>query len=802
MFVRVETGFKAEFSDPEAARIHRKIAEIHPTLAERIRWVRRLKVAWLEFDGLRDKVVQAVQAAFKNQVTDWVFTGDLLPSAAGVTGTLYDLMQQSPFRPGMFHGIEKRKRLQVHDEEAMIVIDMMQTILGRKSDQDRVVTGELLIVEGAKLSQSDLEWIARNWFSNDRNESWSLMSEEELKRNSRFQSEQVAKYLFSPNTASRSRLLQFRTSIGGADAKLDWKRIESLLKAPTQSISHKPPLISGEDWSFVPDIQFSSSLLNGETQNETEFHLLKNQLESFVSNCSTRLQTVLAVLPEKNRLWRSESPGSHPVRIRDEFEGSLRRVAETTDTPIALMKLYEETHESEPAYFWTSNIGVEQFKTTEPRVSAQGNLVDLFYIGYTEQPAFRDLTFVENLKAIQLHALRGKAIDFTIQASDKSLLDCLKSSPSLQYGFDLVLDGIEVWFKKYFETPMPLGLIWGVNTDQRDWLVTELKKRNIPHLHFGTTSLTGDVRVLECGELRAKANIQEFFSENVSLKKESSVESLLDEAIYLKETRTQPTKFTNRYSTEELVLKPEPYHVSTATPIVVRPELQNWSGLMVLSDLCGQEFEHGYLDYLLRKCTAMGGQIQSIQTSYVNGLKTWGRIFSDVERNYGIMVPKPNIRHIPEIQAHWLARQIVAKVTDVRLVRTEEFKYVNDRIYWLPGDFEHPATRWLAGFEGRYQTGLHSAIAIENNDEASKGVIDTLTYALLKRKLGAEVRIQHHFPGGFFVSVSENERFAVEEEWRVIGVSFEFVGKVTASPYLVIRNEDDQAQTISIEDIV
>ena len=88
MFCRVETGFKAEFSDPEAARIHKKISEIHPTLAEKIRWIRKLSVVWLEFDTPRDKLVQAIQANFKNRVTDWVFTGDLLPSAAGSTGTM------------------------------------------------------------------------------------------------------------------------------------------------------------------------------------------------------------------------------------------------------------------------------------------------------------------------------------------------------------------------------------------------------------------------------------------------------------------------------------------------------------------------------------------------------------------------------------------------------------------------------------------------------------------------------------------------------------------------------------------
>lgn len=804
MFVRVETAFKAEFSDPVAARIHKKIAEIHPTLAERIRWVRRLKVSWLEFDGLRDKVIQAIQMAFKNQVTDWVFTGDLLPSAAGASGTLYDLMQESPFRPGMFHGIEKRKRLNVHDEEALVILDIMQTILGRKSDLDRVVTGELLIVEGAKLSQSDLEWIARNWFSNDRDESWSLLSEEELRRNSRFQAEQVAKYLSSSNTSSRSKLLQFRASVRGTEEGINWDSVQEVLRSPSLYIERKLSPVQAEEWNFIPDMQFSSSMLDSDTQNETEFHLIKNQLENFILNSSPRLQSVLAVLPEKSRLWRSELQGSHPVRIRDEFENSLRRVAETSDTPIALMKIFEETDENEPSYFWTSSISIETAHAKENATKAsegQGSLVDLIYVGYSEHPAYRDLTFVENLKSVHLHGLRGKAIDFTISASGRNLIDCLKSCSGLRYGFDLVLDGIEPWFKKYLEKPMSLGLIWGVNVDQREWLVNELKSRNIQFLHFGTTSLTGDVRVLQGGEIRASANISEFFCDP-EFEEKVFAESLLEEPIFSSERRKQPARFKNRYSTEELVLKPEPYHIGTATPIVIRPELQSWAGLMVLPDLCSLEFDHGYLDFLLRKCTAMGGQIHSIQTSYVNGIRAWASIFSQLERNYGILMPEPNVNHIPEIQSHWLALQIIAKVADVRSVRTEEFKFVNDRIYWLPGDFEHPATRWLAGFEGRYQSGLHSAVAIEALHEGSQGVVDALTYALLKRKLGAEVKIQHHFPGGFFVSVSENERFAVEEEWRVLGVSFEFVGRVTASPYLVIRDEEDRIQTISIEDIL
>jgi hypothetical protein len=153
------------------------------------------------------------------------------------------------------------------------------------------------------------------------------------------------------------------------------------------------------------------------------------------------------------------------------------------------------------------------------------------------------------------------------------------------------------------------------------------------------------------------------------------------------------------------------------------------------------------------------------------------------------------------IQAHWLALQIISRISDVRTARTEEFKFVNDRIYWLPGDFEQAGTRWLAGFEGRYQTGLHSAIAIESSEVGDEPAVSALTSALLKRRLGADVRLQHHFPGGFFVSVSENERFAVEEEWRVVGVEYEFVGRITASPYLVIRDDEDRVKTIAIEDL-
>jgi hypothetical protein len=798
MFVRVETGFKAEFSDPEAKKLHQKIADIHPSLAEKIRWVRKLKVYWIELSAPRDKVVQAIQFAFKNPVTQWLFTGDLLPSAAGSTGTLFDLMQESPYRPGVFHGVEKRKRLQVHDEEALVVLDTLQTILGRKSSQDRVVSGELLLLEGVRLSQSDLEWLARNWFSHEKLESWSLLSEEELKRNSRFQSEQVAKYLMNAQTQSRSRLLQFRQASSSVSEEMGWTDIAEKMKLPLKT-TEKCVSVQEEEWSVFPEIRFASDCLQNDTQTELEFNLVKQQHEACALGFSSKLQTVLGVLPEKNRLWLGNEHGSHPVRIREEFETSLKLVAETTATPIVQMKFYEDPHENEPSYFWSSSVAVgngSQTKSAENR--AQGSIVDLFYIGHHEQPAYRNLVLSENIKSALNQCQQGDAIDFSIASTGKSLLEVLKRSDRhLQYGFDLVLDGYTPWFKRFLETNLPISQIWGVRDEKKAWVIEELEARNIPYIHFGSTSLTGDVRILDEGQVRASVTIKDFFQPIQFNPKDQ----LLDEPLFVQEKRVQPAKFKNRYSIEELVLKPETYHVSVATPVVIRPNLNSWTGIMVLSDLCGQEFSPSYMEYLLRKCTALGGQIHSTQVSMLNGLKSWLRTLESFKSDFGIQLTQFEVKTDPEIQSHWIALQLVSKVNDCRTVRSEDFKYVHDRIYWLPGSFDHPATRWLAGVEGRYQNGLHSAVAIEST-EGRQGVINTLTFALLKRKLGAEVRIQHHFAGGFFVSVSENERFAVEEEWRAVGIEFEFVGRITSSPFLVIRDEKDQTQTISIEDLV
>ncbi|NDG83654.1 MAG: hypothetical protein EBX52_01280 [Proteobacteria bacterium] len=799
MFCRVESGFRSEFSDPAAARIHSKISKIHPSLAEKIRWIRKLRVVWMEFDAPRDKVVQSIQQVFKNKVTDWVFTGDLLPSAAGATGTLYDLMQESPFRPGIFHGIEKRKRLSTHDEESLVLCDAIQTVLGRASPGDRVVSGELLLLEGVKLIQSDLEWVARNWFAHEKYESWTLLSEEELKRNSRFQAEQVAKYLAPPNQAVRSRLLQFRAPSRPEDLPLNWPRISELLRTRIQGGFIPAPVHAGDDWNFISDIRFSSDQLLAESLSETEFQLCRHQLDHFAQHGTMRFQSVSGVLPDKNRLWRSEIQGEAPLKVRDDFEKSIERVAASTNTPVAVMKVIEEDHEGAPAYFMTGGVSLfdPELKTLKAR--ERGSLSDLIYVGDSDPGVIRNLTLMNSILSAYRHGIRGEAVDFAIHASGKSLLRCLKDAKDdFQYGFDLVIDGIEDWFKSVFESPMSMGFIWGVNPEKRDWLSGELRTRGIPFKHFGCTSLTGDVRILEHGRVQASATIREFFQDAF----DDPHSRLLEEPVFIAEKRRIPAPFRNRFSTEELILKPEEFRAIVPSPVVLQPSLDHWSGLMVLTDLVEQGFDRDFLDFIMRKCTAMGGQVHSVQASYLNGLKDWSETLRRIERDYGIPVTELEFNHHPGIQAHWLGLQVVAKVADVRTVRTEEFKFPNDRIYWLSGDFEQAGTRWLSGFEGRYQGGLHSAVAIESKQDDLKGVTDALCFALKKRRLGAEVRIQHRFSGGFFVSVSETERFAVEEEWRVLGVGFEFVGRVTNSPYLVVRDESDHVETLSIEDLV
>lgn len=782
MFLRVETGIKSEFHDPYAERWLTRINKVHQTLAEKIRWIRRIEVYWIELDAPRDKVVNAIQAAFKDPVLSWLFTGDLLPSAAGPTGTLQDLMQAAPMRPGVFHGIEKRKRLQTHDEKAQITLDALQTILKRSSSLDKLVTGELLLLEGPRLTSFDLEWLSRYLFTDEKFESWSFISEEELRKNSRFQSEQVAKYLVPQHTQVSAKWLQYRQSAQKLTSNLDWKLLNEAFRKREKTSSFEN-VLKEEEWSVFPKIEFATMDLNRNTQNETEFALLKAQLEMNVQNCKPQLQTVMSVLPAKGRLWIGSDQGFHPERVWNEYLQGLKRIAETTSTPVMQVKAFEDDHENDPSFFWTSTVGVAE-KNTNQSTKENPDMAEIIWVGQSESSG-SNVIFVEKLKEAKARCEQATSLQYSVSCSGKTLQNAIQSASSyLRYGFDLVVDGHQEWFSQALSMPLPLSELWGVHLQQKEWVFHQLKIRGIPFLHIGTSNLSGDIKVLQGGQAKIECNVSQYFSQ-VSKYTEAD---LIDEPFYIQDPLKVIPTVGHKFSTEELLIK--------GSPVVLRPNPASWAGLMILSDLFDSSLRLEDLEWMLRKCTAMGGQVHSAQVSFVNGLKSWNQMIKSLCSDFGIQLSQVELRHEPQLQSHWCAVQFISTVVDIRTMRSNDAKNPQERIYWIDGRFDQPAFRWLAGLEGRYQAGLGSALAVD-----PEGVKESLVKILIRKKLGAEVRlVPKEYRGGFLVTLTENERFAIEEEWKMMGLEFDFLGKTAVSPYLVIREEGSPAQTVSIED--
>ncbi len=147
------------------------------------------------------------------------------------------------------------------------------------------------------------------------------------------------------------------------------------------------------------------------------------------------------------------------------------------------MKCFESADETEPSYFWTTTVAVGKGTKNQARNAALNRgLAGLFWISHS------DLISAKLVQFALEQCLKGEAIEFSIPGSGRSLLEVLKRSKNeLSYGFDIVVDGIEEWFQKHIESPLPLGQVWGVKEDKREWVIEELKTRGISFLHFGIT---------------------------------------------------------------------------------------------------------------------------------------------------------------------------------------------------------------------------------------------------------------------------------------------------------------------------
>ncbi len=191
MFARVEVSIHPELVDSVAQSLLRKIELSCPALFGQIRWIRMLEVYWIDIAVSREELILAIASVCWDPVLQWVFTGNLMPSAAGKMGGLQDLMQYAPHRPGKFWGIERRFRPGVTDHIGNILREAFQIVLGKETIEMHAASGGLLLLEGPALDEESLTTIACQVFCNDLIETWTLVSEEGLKKNERFHRERI-----------------------------------------------------------------------------------------------------------------------------------------------------------------------------------------------------------------------------------------------------------------------------------------------------------------------------------------------------------------------------------------------------------------------------------------------------------------------------------------------------------------------------------------------------------------------------------------------------------------------------------
>jgi phosphoribosylformylglycinamidine (FGAM) synthase-like enzyme/phosphoribosylformylglycinamidine (FGAM) synthase PurS component len=195
MLARIEVVVRPDLNDPDAKNLVRQVELSRPDIRKQIRWARLIQVYWLDLPLSREAVMVQVQQLFWDPVTQWLFTGNLIPAAAGKSGGIPDIMEASPIRPGKFWALEKRYRPGVLDSTAKEIHQAFE-VLGRAPiPEARVATGQLLLLEGADLTEDSLAWIAKEAFCNERIETWSLFDDQELRKNSRFDQERVRRDL-------------------------------------------------------------------------------------------------------------------------------------------------------------------------------------------------------------------------------------------------------------------------------------------------------------------------------------------------------------------------------------------------------------------------------------------------------------------------------------------------------------------------------------------------------------------------------------------------------------------------------
>jgi len=195
VFARIEVAMRPDFSDPAAEAFLRKTELAHPELFAKIRWARMMEVYWLDIPVAREEAIRAIHSVFWDRVLQWLFTGNLIPSAAGKNGGIQDLFEAAPVRPGEFWALERRYRSGVTDNVGRTVIEALEIVLKQPLPEARASSGNLLLIEGAGLNEDLLAVLARDLYCNELIQTWSLVPASELKKSDRFHQERIKRDL-------------------------------------------------------------------------------------------------------------------------------------------------------------------------------------------------------------------------------------------------------------------------------------------------------------------------------------------------------------------------------------------------------------------------------------------------------------------------------------------------------------------------------------------------------------------------------------------------------------------------------
>lgn len=230
MFARIEVAMRPEFADPVAQGLLRKIELANPAVHQKIRWGRLIDVYWLDLPASREEMIPAITEIFWDRVLQWLFTGNLIPKAAGKQGGIQDLAEAAPYRPGKFWALERRFRAGVTDNVARTVLEAFEIVLGRKLPEGRAASGSLFLLEGPELDENAIGAIAQEVFCNELIETWTVIAEQELKGNDRFHQERVKRDLPKVIMTGSDRVEEIKLdSLNKSDLeKLSQKRLWAL----------------------------------------------------------------------------------------------------------------------------------------------------------------------------------------------------------------------------------------------------------------------------------------------------------------------------------------------------------------------------------------------------------------------------------------------------------------------------------------------------------------------------------------------------------------------------------------------